>query len=263
MIWKFKADLYQVVHNTFVPMIYKTKGIVLRTIKYGETSIVTNIFTEEFGVQSYLVNGVRTSGKSSSKAGLFQPTALLSLETYHNELKNLQRLKEFRWLYLYQSVLTDITKNSVAIFIVELLYKCLKQPEKNVELFAFCEDAFMALDKASTAITANFPLYFAIHLAAFFGFSPAENFSGTQVFFDLQEGKFVTELPTHSYYVDAITSTFIADILKARHPDDLAEIKMNKTSRRILINALQTFYSLHIPEFGTMKTLPVLQEILT
>ncbi|MEO7802685.1 MAG: DNA repair protein RecO, partial [Ginsengibacter sp.] len=240
MIWKFKADLYTVVHNTFVPMIYKTKGIVLRTIKYGETSIVTNIFTEEFGVQSYLVNGIRTSGKSSSKAGMFQPTSILALEAYHNDLKNLQRLKEFRWSYLYQSVLTEVTKNSVAIFIVELLYKCLKQPEKNIQLFAFCEDAFIALDKAKPIVTANFPLYFSIHLAAFFGFSPAENSSQTQLFFDLQEGKFVNEMPTHSYYLDAATSTFIAEILKARHPDDLAEIKMNKTNRRVLMIALQT-----------------------
>lgn len=243
-------------------MIYKTKGIVLRTIKYGETSIVTNIFTEEFGIQSYLVNGVRTSGKSSSKAGMFQPTAILGLEAYHNELKNLQRLKEFRWSYLYQSVLTDITKNSVAIFIVELLFKCLKQPEKNVKLFAFCEDAFVTLDRADASVTANFPIYFSIHLASFFGFSPAENFSNERTIFDLQEGKFVNETPTHSYYVDGATSIFIADILKARHPDDLAEIKMNKESRRVFMNALQTFYGLHIPEFGTMKTLPVLQEIL-
>ncbi len=244
-------------------MIYKTKGIVLRTIKYGETSIVTNIFTEEFGLQAYLINGVRTTGKTASKAGMFQPTSILNVEAYHNDLKNLQRLKEFRWSYLYQSILTDITKNAVAIFMVELLHKCLKQPEKNVDLFAFCEDAFITLDKASDAATANFPVYFSIHLAGFFGFSPAENFSDKRKVFDLQEGKFISDTPQHSYYTDGDTAVSIAEILKARHPDHLAEIKMNKTSRRVLMNALQTFYGLHIPEFGTMKTLSVLQEILS
>ena len=47
-------------------MLHQTKGIVLRTIKYGETSIVVNIFTELFGIQSYLVNGVRASSKKGT-----------------------------------------------------------------------------------------------------------------------------------------------------------------------------------------------------
>ena len=117
-------------------MIYKTKGIVLRTIKYGETSIVVNIFTELFGIQSYLVNGVRSSGKTL-KANFFQPTSILEMEVYHNELKNLQRIKEFKWGYLYKNILNDVTRNLVALYMIELLQKCLKQPENNIDLFQF------------------------------------------------------------------------------------------------------------------------------
>ena len=59
-------------------MIHKTKGIVLRAVKYGETSLVVTIFTELFGLQSYLVNGVRTpTKKGTAKANLFQPAAML------------------------------------------------------------------------------------------------------------------------------------------------------------------------------------------
>ena len=73
---------------------HKTKGIVLRTVKYGETSVIVAVFTEKFGVQSYLVNGVRISTKKGSgKANLFQPSAILEMVVYHNELKQLQRLR--------------------------------------------------------------------------------------------------------------------------------------------------------------------------
>ena len=106
-------------------MIHQTKGIVLRTIKYGETSVVVNIFTELFGIQSYLVNGVRSSGKTL-KANFFQPASILEMEVYHNELKNLQRIKEFKWNYLYKNILNDVVKNSVALYMIELLQKCLK-----------------------------------------------------------------------------------------------------------------------------------------
>src|SRR4051794_14343326 len=111
-------------------MIHKTKGIVLRSVKYGETSLVVTVFTELFGLQSYLVNGVRTiPKKGTAKANLFQPSSILDLVAYHNDFKNLQRLKEFRWAFLYQHVLSDIRKNAVAMFLIELLGKCLKEPE--------------------------------------------------------------------------------------------------------------------------------------
>src|ERR1035437_5213843 len=150
--------------------IHQTKGIVLRTVKYGETSVIVSVFTELFGVQSYLVNGIRTSGKSSSKVALFQPAAILDLEVYHNELKNIQRIKEYKWAYLYKHVLTDVTENAVAMYMVELLQKSMKQPEKNPDLFHYCEDSFVQLDGAEAAVIANFPIYFCLHLAHFFGF---------------------------------------------------------------------------------------------
>jgi DNA repair protein RecO (recombination protein O) len=149
-------------------MIQRTKGIVLRTVKYGETSLVVTILTELFGIQSYMVNGVRTNGKKGAgRANLFQPISILELEVYHNELKNLQRIKEFKWSHLYKSLFFDVRKNAVALFMVELLQKCLKQPEENPELYSFAEDAFIHLDKSTDAVTANFPLFFAIQLSTF------------------------------------------------------------------------------------------------
>jgi len=120
---------------------------VLRTVKYGETSVIVSIFTELFGVQSYLVNGVRTSSKKGSgKANLFQPVAILDLVVYHNDLKQLQRIREFRWGVLYNHIYSDVRRNSVSLFMIELLTKCLRQPESNPELYEFVQDAFINLD---------------------------------------------------------------------------------------------------------------------
>lgn len=117
-------------------MVHKTKGIILRSVKFGETSVIVTILTELFGLQSYLVNGVRTSSlKGSSKIALFQPSAMLDLIIYHQESKNLQRLKEYSWNHLYQNIFSDVVTNAIALFMIELLQKCLKQPEPNPELF--------------------------------------------------------------------------------------------------------------------------------
>ncbi len=242
-------------------MIFKTKGIVLRPIKYGETSLVVNILTTLFGIQSYLINGVRTSGKTG-KAHLYQPASILEMEVYHNELKNLQRIKESKWSFVYQTIFCDVTKNAVALYMVELMQKCLKQPENNTDLFDFCEDAFMQLDTAKPDVTANYPLYFCLQLAHFFGLKLQDNFSDKNIYLDMQEGNFSSQIPHHPHFLDTELSEYISQLLKAQHPNELSQIKLNKFIRRKLLYALESFYALHIQDFGVMKTLPVLHEIL-
>lgn len=243
--------------------LHHTRGIVLRAVKYGETSLIVTIFTEIFGVQSYLINGVRTSSKKGSgKANLFQPTAILDMVVYHNELKQLQRIKEFRWGRIYQDVLTDVRKNAVAVFMVELLTKCLKQPEANPDLFHFTEDAFVHLDESTGSVTANFPLFFALHLAVFFGFRIDDRHSSTKFFLDLQEGSFVNDRPSHAYFLEDKQAEITSQLLKVMQPEELAGIKLNQEFRRSLLYAYEKYYALHIQDFGTLRTLPVLKEIV-
>ena len=244
--------------------LHKTKGIVLRTIKYGETSVIVLILTEKFGVQSYMVNGVRISTKKGSgKANLFQPAAILDLVAYHNELKQLQRLREFKWSYLYRNIFSDVKKNTVALFMVELLTRCLKQPEAHGELFQFTEDAFMHLDDGSDSMIANFPLYFALHLAVLMGFRMNDNYSLRNPVFDLKDGNFVSDKPHHPHFLENTQAETTSLLLKVMQPRELEDIKLNHDFRRSLLQAYETYYALHIQDFGTLKSLPVLREILS
>jgi len=243
--------------------LHKTKGIVLRAVKYGETSLIVTIFTELFGLQSYLVNGVRTSSKKGSgKANLFQATAILDMVVYNNELKHLNRIKEFKWSYLYQHIFSDVPKNAVALFMIELLTKCLKQPEANPELFEFCEDAFIHLDESTGSVMANFPLFFALHLPVFFGFRISDEYSDKNSIVDLQEGMFVPERPDHFHFLEGKQAEVTSELLKMMQPEELEQLKLNHDFRRQLLFAYETYYALHIQDFGTMKTLPVLREVL-
>lgn len=243
--------------------LFTTKGIVLRTVKYGETSVIVSIFTELFGLQSYLVNGVRASSKKGTgKAVMFQPSAILDMVVYHSELKQLHRIKEFRWGHLYQHILSDVKKNAVAMYMVELLTKCLKQPEAHADLYHFVEDAFVHLDESKESVTANFPLYFALHMPVFFGFRIHDNYSSKNCFLDLQEGSFTDERPTHSYFLEEKQAAVTSQLLKTQRPEELEQIKLNHDFRRNLLYQFEKYYAFHIQEFGTLRTLPVLREIL-
>ncbi len=242
--------------------MFKTRAIILRTTKYGETSLVVSAFTELFGIQTYMVNGVRTAKKNGFKASLYLPASVVDMEVYHNEKNTLHRIKECNRALVFSNILTDIVKNSIAIFMMELLNKLLKQPEQNADLFYFCEDALLQLDTAPANVASNFPLFFALHLSHFFGFKIDDNFSESASILDLQEGNFMEEIPPHPHFLSGENAMITAEILRIMIPSELSQLKMNHLKRRELLSKYMDYYALHIPEFGTMKTLMVMQEVL-
>jgi DNA repair protein RecO (recombination protein O) len=245
-------------------MTHKTKGIVLRTIQYGETSVISSVYTELFGLQSYIVKGVRqATKKTQSKQMYFQPAAILEMEVYHNHLKNLQFIKEYKWGYLYKRVLFDVVRNAIAQFMIELFQHAIKQPEANPELFYLLEGSLLEADKGSDTIAANLPLYFILHLATESGFQLQGNYSNTiAAVLDLKEGVYIEAEPSHTDFVAGFIAETISKIQHIQFYNDLENIKLNRQKRRQILEALLLYISFHITDFKELKTLPVLQEIL-
>jgi DNA repair protein RecO (recombination protein O) len=246
-----------------VSKIYKTKGIVLRTVKYGETSVIASVYTELFGVQSYIVKGIRQSSKKGqNKGNYFQPAAILEMQVYNNELKNLQFVKEYQWHHLYTTVFFDVVKNAVAMYMIELLQHSMKQPEANPELFYLIEDSLQQLDKGSEALTANLPLYFTLHLGTELGFQLQGEYSNQTPVLDLAEGQFTTDKPLHPHYIDGELAKITSGINSISFYSDLEKIKLGRNTRRQLLEAYQDYIALHVQDFGEMRSWKVLQEIL-
>lgn len=242
-------------------MLHKTRGIVLKTIKYGDTSAIVNIFTELFGVQSYMVNGVRSS-KPKAKGNLLQPGNILELVVYHYEQKSIQRISEFKLGYIYTSLHFNIVKNTVALYMIELLQKSLREPEQQPDLYHFSEQALQALDVAPLPIAANLPLYFTLKLAEHLGFRLNGRYSEYAHYLDLQEGSFTDLPPHHSNYLDAANSEITDKLFQCKSWEALGEINMNKDRRRKLLYSYLDFFKLHMPDFQELNSPPILHEIL-
>ncbi len=147
-------------------MLDKTEGIVLRTVKYSESSVIAHIFTKKYGLLSFIIQGLRSS-KNKQKGNLIQITNILQFEIYLKEQRNLNRIKEFSAGYIYAH--TDIVKQSILVFCVELLNKCIKEHEVNERLYDYASLFFMELDKSNHSIEYK-PLYFLLEIASILGF---------------------------------------------------------------------------------------------
>lgn len=222
-------------------MLHKTRGIVFRFTKYGETSIIVNIYTELFGLQGYIVNGVRSkSGKN--KAALFQPLTLLDLVVYHRENANLNRISEVKCLYPYRSIPLDIRKSSIAVFINEVINKSIKEESHAGELCQFIIDSFIALDNLVIG-TENFHLIFLLKLSRLLGF-----------------GAHNTDEVMGIRATDQETERILGLLIKA---DYLHSVTLSNSQRRVILDLLLKFYGDHIESFGEMKSIQVLREIMS
>lgn len=259
----FPFAYFHIFTSAFI-LLHKTKAIVLRTVPYGDTSLIVSAYTQLFGLQSYIVKGARSvSKKGAGQSQYFQPSALLDLVVYHNELKQLQIIKEIKWAFLYQHILSNVLKNSVALFMVEMLGKCIKQTETNEELFAFAESNLHILDEAEPAVVANLPLHFSLQLAGELGLRMEDNYNDTNPFLDLQEGRFVAQIPEHNFYLDTRLAEITFGLLQTNSPVTLYRFKLNKQTRHQLLQAYEYFYQFHLQDFGYLRTVKILEEVLS
>ncbi|MFI5136050.1 MAG: DNA repair protein RecO [Chitinophagales bacterium] len=234
-------------------MIFKTRGIVFRAVKFRESSLIVKIYTEKFGMQSYIVNGVR-SAKSKTKAALLQLMSMLDMEVYHHENRNIHRIKEMQSDYVYSSMLFDPLKSSVGLFMMEVLNKCIHEEEKNENMFNFICAKLQSLDQEKN-VPPDFLLRFLVELSEQLGFYPHGEFSSATSYFDLQEGKFVEEFAVHPFIISPPVSESLSMLLKKNGKEIPAE------ARRKLLEALLQYYQFHVPNFSSPKSLRVLNEV--
>ena len=243
-------------------MLHNTKGIVLRVTKYGDTSLIMTSYTELFGLQQYIVKGVRTtSKKGANKAVYYQPAAILQMEVYHTPMKQLQMLKDVNWDYIYQNVYSDVIRNAVATYIVEVLQQTL-QPEPHPELFYLIEDTFKQLDKGGAALASNLSIYFLIHLTETLGFGLQGKWTEATPLLDVKEGQFVKDKPLHPYFLEGIEAQTASQFMSLQFYNDLEHIQINGQQRKKILELFQLSLSWHYKGFKEIKSLAILQAVL-
>lgn len=239
-------------------MIQSTRGIVLHSFKYSDTSLICNIYTESHGKLSFLVQGARKR-KAKLKANLFQPLFLLDLEIYYKEKRQLQKIKEAKNSYPFQSILYDDSKRAIAIFLAEVLNKTIQSEDIDNQLFEFVSNHIKLLDIKEKGL-ANFHLYFLIQLTKFVGFYPQNNFNAENKFFDLKKGYFTKIRPFHNQYLEEKESETFHEIMKYS-TEQHENLHISSSLRKKLLDKTIDFYYLHHSGNMHFKSYQILKEV--
>jgi DNA repair protein RecO (recombination protein O) len=239
-------------------LLYKTQGIVFHTTDYADTSIVAKIYTAKFGLQSYLINSVRSS-KAKNKSGFFQPLTILDLVVYHKGEKGLHRIREINFAHRNVSIPFNTIKSTQAMFMAEVAYRSIREEESNAALFQYLHDAIIHLDSLTNEAM-DFHLFFMIQLSGQLGFQPTSNYSQGNCFFDLQEGSFLDREPHHPNYLNMSLSAVFFNCLQVAFVN--GRIALNNIQRIELLKAMMTYYALHLPGDFKVQSFEVLRELL-
>jgi DNA repair protein RecO (recombination protein O) len=237
-------------------MLHKTKGIVLHALEYSETSLIVKIYTEDLGLQSYLIRSARKK-KSKTKAGIFQPLSLLEFVAYYSKRSKLQTLKEITSCFQFKGIPYDIKKSSIAFFIAEVLYKTIREEEQNKPLFEFIFNSVQSLDEKEGRIS-EFHIFFLLDLSKYLGFYPHNNYNEKNNIFNLYDGRFQEHQPEHSYFTEKRLSKYFHELIEINKRENVV---ITSNLRKELINKLLDYYRIHINGFNTISSHIVLEDV--
>ena len=236
-------------------MLKKTRGIVLHTTKYGDSSLVVHCYTTLAGRQTFMVKGVRKSRKQN-RSNLFQPLFILDFEVYHKDSREIQLVKEVTRAVPLNSLPFDITKSTQAIFMAEVLYRVVREEEPNPVLAEFLISTIQYLDAMEEA-SADFHILFLFQLSRHLGFYPQNNYEEESLYFNLASGRFKARFEDPGHYLNEEESGLWSRYMRA----DLQSVKnegFNGSQRKLTLDNLVRFYKFHVTGMGDIRSLEIL-----
>lgn len=240
-------------------MLHKTRGIVFKVTDYGESSVIAQVYTEKFGLQSYIVNGAKKP-KAKIHRNMLQPLHLLDMVVYHKNTGSVQRIAELKNIPLLQSIPYDVIKSSLTMFLNEVLYKSVKQQTGDESLFQFIFHAIELLDHESGSVS-NFHLIFLLRLTRYLGFYPDKNKPEGADFFNMKDGVFTRYKPESWLYLSPPHTQHFYELLNCGF-EHMNTINLKNDERRYLLTKILEYYALHVEGFGNIRSHEVLEEVL-
>ncbi len=233
--------------------MYQTiNGLIISTVPYNDSGFVCRIFTENYGLKTFLVQSGRS--QKSSKRHLLQPLMPIEFEAAIRENAHINRLKDLRIAFPLNEIYRDPVKSSMVLFINELLAKTIPDDYVNSKLYRFLWNGIRLLDDAIDA--RNFHIWCILEISRHYGFYPyTENEDA--LYFDLSSASFTNQLPAHSYFLEGQAAKALLGMLD-KEWTVVQPMKLHSSLRRSLLESLVTFLKLHLENFREIKSLEVL-----
>jgi DNA repair protein RecO (recombination protein O) len=237
-------------------MLIRSRAIVLNQLRYSDSVVIAHVLTETHGKLALFVRSGKTS-KTGGKQRYFQALYVLELELDYKETREMQSLKEVRIIHALHEIASDFRKQSIAIFISEVLQKSIKPQQPDNQLFNFLYESVLQLETLESNVSI-FHHYFLVQLMKYLGFLPGNQYSEDLPILDTESGLFVSIANINSACLNMQESKLV-DVLSHGSMESLSQIKMDRQQRQQVLNAILFYYNHHVPGFENLKSYEILK----
>lgn len=241
-------------------MLLFSRGIVLSTLRYSDSSFIVRVYTEQSGQKAFLVRVGKGRG-AMSKMALLQPLSLVKLSYSNDDRPGLRTPRLLERAEMLSSIPFDTVKSSIAIFMAEIVGRSMLEETPDAPLFSFLYECILLLDTEERPCS-NFHLKFLLEFTRYMGCHPSPTRSDNLPWFDLRDGDFCATEPIHPDYISAtIKEAFVA--LLALPMFHHCDVTMTNADRRILLQALVNYYRFHMDGMRDIRSHHVLEEVMS
>lgn len=239
-------------------MDVKTKAIVLRSVKYGDASLIVDMLTEEMGRVSFIVRIPKTQ-KGKLKKQLFQPLTILSVVFNYRQRSSLQHIRDVSIAVPFVTIHVEPIKIGLVMFLAEFLTYVTRDEQQNHLLFEYIESSLRWLDDAVDSY-ANFHLVFMMRLSRFIGFWPNLDDYHDGCLFDLREARFTSVTPLHRDFLQPDDARMLLTLMRMDY-SNMRFFRMNRSQRNRTTEIILLYYRLHVADMPELRCLDVLKEL--
>lgn len=233
-------------------MISKSQGIIIRTIKYGESSAITNILTEQLGLIGFHIPSAYKN-KGKVKLSYLQPLNVVEISFNHQKTKSLQSISDISCIHYPD--LRAFNQQAFYHILSELLQQLIKENEINHALFHYLAEE--AIPGLGTELKYWQLPYVMLSILYHYGCAPNTDTFEEGSILDLKNGIFKRDIAHTKNTADQQSSSLIHEIMTKgiRHlPED-------RKHRQNVIQHLIAYYRLHIHEDFEIRSMGVLMEL--
>ena len=240
--------------------IEKIEGIVTDIVRHNDKHNVVSIFTRSKGMVSFL-SPAGGGKRGKARNARLQLMSVVESEVNFRETKDLQTLGTVSLREVWHDLYFNPVKTGIVMFMAEFLHRYLRESSAEPFLWDYVCEALRLLDMRKRGC-GNFHLGFLIGFLPFAGVQPDIHDLEEGDYFDMRGGVCVAERPGHRDFLYPSETIYLHKLMRMNvHNDRLFRFKIGE--RRVLLEKLLHYYSIHFPGLGNLKTPGVLGEIFS
>jgi len=211
-------------------MLYSTEAIILQTHNYGDTSLICNLFSKDFGKLALIAKGARTL-KNPNRA-ILQPLHYIKVEYYYKPNRNMQLLKEASINNHYHKIKKNYSKLTYSYMCIDILNKISQFDNPCNIIFRLIKSTLHSINANNAESVNLFYLFYQIQLLKYLGFQP-----------NIKSCSICNKNFTNAHYNKNVGQLICSNCGQTK------ELKLNNNT----INLIKTLENTHINDIPTIK----------